>query len=86
MKLLDILVKNWKVWPAGQAVEQTCLGDVFCCTKGRDLMFGTHQISEDQDTSVVTKEMWAARHEQKRQARLAKRLMQKGKGATDPLP
>lgn len=61
MKLVDILVQNWKVWPAGVAVEQTSLGDVFCTTKGRAQMYGTHEIASDQSYAVVTKEQWKAK-------------------------
>jgi hypothetical protein len=57
--LVEILAENWRVWPAQKAVEQTCLGDVYCSTKGRDLMFGNHEIAVDQDSAVVTKEMWS---------------------------
>lgn len=58
MKLLDILVREWKVWPAGQAVEQTCLGDIFCTTYGRNRMYGYCEIAEDQDIAVVTRAHW----------------------------
>ena len=59
--LVKILAANWAVWPAGQAVEQTSLGDVFCSTKGRAQMFGTHQIASDQDIAAVTREQWSDR-------------------------
>jgi hypothetical protein len=57
--LVEILAENWRVWPARKAVEQTSLGDVYCSAKGRDLMFGNHEIASDQDSVVVTKEMWS---------------------------
>ena len=58
-KLVQILAENWRFWPARKTVEQTSLGDVFCSAKGRDLMFGNHEIASDQDSAVVTKEMWS---------------------------
>lgn len=58
MKLLDILVREWKEWPAGQAVEQTCLGVIICTTYGHKRMFGYYGIAEDQELAVITREMW----------------------------
>lgn len=60
MKLVEILARCWKVWQGMDAVEQTCLGDVFCCTRGRACIFGTYEIAEDQDSAVVTREQWEA--------------------------
>lgn len=59
--LVEILAAQWATWPAEQAVEQTVLGDVFCCVKGRALKFGTYQIASDQDSAVVTPSQWARR-------------------------
>lgn len=62
--LVEILAENWRVWPARKVVEQTSLGDVYCSAKGRDLMFGNHEIASDQGSAVVTKEMWSAMREE----------------------
>ena len=56
--LAEILAEEWVCWPAVQAVEQTCLGQVMCTTRGRALIFGDVEIACDQDTAVVTEGKW----------------------------
>ena len=56
--LAEILAEEWVCWPDVQAVEQTCLGQVMCTTRGRALTFGDVEIACDQDTAVVTEKKW----------------------------